>query len=434
MISKTRSWPPPVLTALFCLVASLAQAVTIPVAHIGGSINPGTADYVLSSIDKAEQMGAPFLVLELDTPGGLLSSTRIIVQKMLNAKIPIVVFVAPKGSRATSAGALIALASEVTVMASGTHIGAAHPVLGDGQKMDDAIKAKLVNDTVAFAESLARTTGRSPEWAAKIVKESLAVSAEEAVKHRAVDFIVENRADLFKRLANWKWKKMNPEQAKLMSGEPRVQILEPSLKQELVSFFSDPTLAYLILSLAGLCLWIELSNPGLILPGVLAVFCGLLSLVSFQLMPISYGAVGLMLLGMTMLFAELFLPTFGLLGLAGVVCFVFGSLFLVDTQTGALGVPLPLVLTMAAIMAGAAVALGTVVWKSRKGRKFSGSGGMLGELGEVAERVDQGKGMVMVRGELWKARSESAQPIEKGTSVEVTDMRDLTVTVRPKPV
>ncbi len=433
MTLKTRrSW----FTLFFFTLGSLsalADTVTIPVAHVGGSINPGSADFILSAIDKAEAMNAPFLLLEIDTPGGLLSSTRTIVQKMLNAKIPVVVYVFPKGAHATSAGALIALASEVTAMSRGTHIGAAHPVAGGGEKMDDTIKQKAVNDTAAFSESLAKATGRPTEWANKIVRESLAVTAEEAKKQMAIEILAESREELVKVLSAWRWKKTNAAQARLSKADVKFEKIDPSLKQDLVSFFSDPTLAYLIVSLAGICLWIELSHPGLILPGVIAVFCGLLSLISFQLMPISYGAVGLMLLGMAMLFAELFLPTFGLLGVAGVVCFVFGSLFLVDTTTGALGVPLPLILTTAGCLTAAAVALGLLVWKSRKTKKLSENGAMLGQRGQVAERVDREHGMVLVRGELWRARTESGDALEKGTAVEVTDIHDLTVIVRPRP-
>ena len=412
-------------------VCSQSWAVTIPVARVTTSINPGTADYIASAIDKAEASDAPFLILEIDTPGGLLSSTRLIVQKILNSKIPVVVYVTPKGARATSAGAIIALASEVAAMTPGTHIGAAHPVTGSGEKLDDSVRNKMVNDTVAFTESLARATGRNPEWAAKIVRESLAIPADDAVKSRAVELLAESRADLLKQLSAWKWKKTNAAQAQFAKGnDNRVEVLAPSLKQDLVSFFSDPTLAYLVLSLAGLCLWIELSHPGLILPGVLAVFCGLLSLISFQLMPISYGAVGLMILGMAMLFAELFLPTFGLLGIGGVICFIFGSLFLVDTQTGAMGVPLSLILTTAGCMSATALGLGLLVWRTRGVRKLSDGGAMVGEVGEVAENVDHERGMVLVRGELWKARGFGGAAFAKGSKVEVVGIKDLTITVR----
>lgn len=410
---------------------SSSFATTVPVARVTTSINPGTADYIATAVDKAEASGAPFLILEMDTPGGLLSSTRLIVQKILNSKIPVVVYVTPKGARATSAGAIIALASEVAAMTPGTHIGAAHPVTGGGEKLDDSVRNKMVNDTVAFTESLARATGRNPEWAAKIVRESLAIPAEDAVKSRAVELLAGSRSELIKQLAGWKWKKTNPAQAQLAKDhDAAIEIIAPSLKQDLVSFFSDPTLAYLVLSLAGLCLWIELSHPGLILPGVLAVFCGLLSLVSFQLMPISYGAVGLMVLGMAMLFAELFLPTFGLLGVGGVLCFIFGSLFLVDTQTGALGVPLSLVLSTAACLSAAALGLGILVWRTRGVKKLSDGGAMVGEVGEVTENVDHERGMVLVRGELWKARGFGGAAFTKGARVEVVGIKDLTITVR----
>ncbi len=418
----------------FVVCSQLLMAGPISVARVNSSINPGTADYLITAIEKAEAKGSPFLLIEIDTPGGLLSSTRTIVQKILNSKIPVVVYVTPKGGHATSAGAIIALAAEVTAMSPGTHIGAAHPVTGSGEKLDDSVRTKMVNDTVAFTESLARATGRNPDWAAKIVRESLAITAEDALKSAAIEIIADSRGDLISKLVQWKWKKTNAAQVEMKKGTAEIEIIAPSLKQDLVSFFSDPTLAYLVLSLAGLCLWIELTHPGLILPGVIAVFCGLLSLISFQLLPISYGAVGLMVLGMAMLFAELFLPTFGLLGIAGVACFIFGSLFLVDTQTGALGVPLSLVLTTATCLSAAALGLGMLVWRSRGVKKLSADDAMVGEIGEVADRVDHQHGMVLVRGELWKARGFGGAAFEKGALVEVVAIKDLTITVRSQTV
>ncbi len=345
---------------------TLLFSASITVIQLSGNINPGTADYVTESINTAESSGSPYLILELDSAGGLLSSTRTIVQKILNSKIPVVVYVGPKGASATSTGAVVALASEVIAMASGTHIGSAGPIMSSAERSDSVNATKRINEIIALTEGLARATGRSTQWAAKIVQDNAPISAGDALKSKAIGLMAENRAELITKLASWTWKKKSPSQADLKRGDQRVQILKPNLKQYLLGFFSDSTFAFLALFLAGLFLCVELTYPGLVFPGVFAGVAGLLSLVSFQLVPISFGAADLVVLGMALVFGELFFPTFGVLGIFGVGCFIYGSLFLVDSQSGATGLSLSLILTIAGCLCAIALVLGLMIWRRKK--------------------------------------------------------------------
>lgn len=401
---------------------------TVPILTVSGSINPGTTGYVIRGIDEAQEAGAPFVVIHLDTPGGLLSSTREVVKAMLNSRIPIVVFVGPRGAHAGSAGAIITFAADVAAMAPGTNIGAAHPVVPGNEKVDETMKAKMANDTAAFAQSLAKSKGRNVEWAAKAVRDSASLIAEEALKRNVVDLMADDVPDLLRKLEGHK---LNVAKGSVTELPPAVlsgQEIEMSMKHRMVAFFADPNLAYMIMSLGGLCIWVELSNPGLIVPGVVGVICILLSLISFQLLPISYGALGFILVGLMMVVGELFLPTYGLLGLAGIAAFIFGSLFLMDTPSPEFQISLSLILPTAAVLAGSAVLLGWLIVKSRGRRLRSGTEAMVGEFGRVRETVSTDAGRVFVQGELWSARS--VDPIEEGELVVVEEVNGMNLKVK----
>jgi membrane-bound serine protease (ClpP class) len=400
-----------------------------PLLHLTDSVNPGTADYLTQGIDEAEKRHAPYVVIEMDTPGGLLDSTRAIVQRMLNARIPVVVYIAPRGAHAGSAGALITLAADVAVMAPGTNIGAAHPVTSGGEHIDKVMQEKMVNDTAAFAQSIAKVRGRNTDWASRFVRESASVTAEDAQKNGIIDFIAEDTTDLIHKLRGYKLKTPKNGITQLPDVEAPTQLLPMNVKQRLVNFFSDPNLAYLILSLGGLCLWVELSHPGLVLPGIVGSFCIILSLVSFQMLPISYGALGLIFLGMILLVAELFFPTYGVLGIGGIVAFVFGSLFLMDTAVPEFQISLSLIFPTAAVLAAAALLLALVVWRSRRTRPRSGLEALIGEYGEVREGTADRPGKVFIHGELWNAISKSGETIPQGAIVVVTEVKNLLLVV-----
>lgn len=411
------------------LFSASAFSKTVPWVTIADSINPGTGDLIISAIDQADHEAAAYLVLQLDTPGGLLSTTRQIVQHMLNAKTPIVVYVGPRGAQAGSAGALITFAADVAVMAPGTNIGAAHPVI-PGEKTDDTMKEKMANDTAAFAESLARTKGRNVEWAAKAVRKSASIAADEALKLGVVDLMAEDGNDLLKKLGGHKLKTAKGAVTVLPDEPQTASPVKPTIKHRVVSFFADPQVAYLIMSLGAIAIWIELSHPGLIAPGVIGAICICLSLVSFQMLPIDYGALALIFVGLAMLVAELFVPSFGVLGLGGIACFIFGSLFLMDTNAPELRLSLAVILPTAAVMAGFLVVLSFVLVKSRKAKLRSQTDTLVGEFGEVRDLVTSKSGTIFVQGELWSATTTEGKELRVGSLVEVVAVHGLKLTVR----
>lgn len=416
----------PLLSILLCVATGHAA----PFIVVKDTINPGTADFIETAIRKADADKAPFLLIELDTPGGLLSSTRQIVQQMLNSKTPIVVYVAPRGAQAGSAGALITLAADVAAMAPGTNIGAAHPVSGGGdEKPSDAMNEKITNDTAAFAESVAKTRGRNTAWAIKAVRESQSTIADEALKIGVIDLIAEDRGDLLKQLSAFKLKAPKHTITSLPADGGAWQEIEMPIRHRLVSFFANPNLAYLIMSLGGLCIWVEVTHPGLIFPGVLGAICIMVSLISFQLLPISYGALGLILAGMAMLVAELFLPTFGILGAGGLAAFVLGSLFLMETSVPEFQISLSLILPLAATLAGVTFLLGFVLLRTRKMRVGNLMTTMVGSLGQVKETLSEKPGKILVEGELWNAVSVDGAPVPTGRVVVVREVKGMLLVV-----
>jgi membrane-bound serine protease (ClpP class) len=361
---KTLGWAGILLWGL----AVNAFGAAAPVISITDSINPGTGEYFMAAIDEAERTDAPYLFVELNTPGGLLSTTRLIVQRMLNSRTPIVLFVGPRGARAGAAGAILIFASDVAIMAPGTSIGAAHPVTGGNPELEKALEDKGINDTATFAESLAKLRGRNADWATRAVKESASITADEALKKGVIDFMAENREEAQKKLSGYGLKTPKGSLSQLPETAQSRRV-EMSLKQRLIAFFSDPSLAYLLLALGGLCLWVEISRPGMLFPGVFGGLAVLVSLVAFQWLPINYGALVLVLIGMGMIIAELFLPTFGLLGIGGLVSFILGSLFLMDTDVPQFQISLALILPTAAVLAAAAFVIGALELESRRPKK-----------------------------------------------------------------
>lgn len=419
------------LWILFCGLSS-AFSATVPVLRVADSINPGTGDYLIAGIEQAEREKAPYVLIILDTPGGLLTTTRAIVQKMLNSDVPIVVYVGPRGAHAGSAGALITLAADVAAMAPATNIGAAHPVSGGGEKPDPVMTAKLTNDTAAFAESVAKTRGRNTEWAIKAVRDSVSVIAEEALKQGIIDLMAEDTAALQGKLSGFRFKTAKRNLTHLPTAAVEFTETPMSLRHRLVSFFADPNLAYLIMSLGALCLWVELSHPGLIIPGVVGALCIIVSLVSFQLLPISYGALALIFLGLGFMVAELFLPTFGILGIAGVLSFVFGSLFLMDTTAPEFQISLKLILPTAAVLTGALIFLGAAVMRSLRNKNLSGLEALVGEYGEAREAISAEDGKVFIQGELWNAKNAEEGIIPKGALVVVKHVQQMKLIVAEK--
>jgi membrane-bound serine protease (ClpP class) len=407
--------------------AALARIV------IDGAINPAIADFVRESIARAASEGAPALVVQLDTPGGLLPSMQAIVKEVLNAPLPVIVYVAPSGAGAGSAGVFITLAAHVAAMAPGTNIGAAHPVGGGGEDIKGKLGEKVENFAASLSEAIARRRGRNVEWAIKAVRQSVSITAEEAARLGVVDFVAKDLDELVAR-ADGRKVDVGGETRRLALGKAvrgadglvRVHTYAMRLSQRVLNVVAEPTVAYLLMMAGLLGLYIEFTHPGVAFPGVAGAICLLLALAALHVLPVNTSALALLLLGVVLLVAEAFLPTFGVVGAGGLVAFLLGSLFLFDTESG-IALPRSMVFGVGGTVAAIVLVIGALVVRSQRARPALGREGMVGEVGVARGRLAPG-GTVLVRGEYWTAESEDA--VDDGERVQVIGVDGLRLRVR----
>ena len=382
---------------------------------IDGGINPAVNDYIRESIQRAHEGKARALIIQLDTPGGLLSSTRSIVKEMLSAPLPVIVYVAPSGAGAGSAGVFITMAANIAAMAPGTNIGAAHPVAGGGQEVKGVMGEKIENFTASFSETIAKRRGRNTDFAIQAVRRSISITDVEALEKRVVDIIATDVSDLLRQASG---REVDVAGAKRTLDFNGVSVLrfEMGLKQEILNILAHPNVAYLLMMAGILGLYMEFSNPGALFPGIAGGIALLLALASFQVLPINYAGLLLIGLGMCLLVAEAFLPSFGLLGISGVVSLGLGSLLLFDVEGSDLSVDPSIVLAAVGTLSAFVLVVSFLVVKSQRRKATLGFEGLVGELGEVRERLDL-KGKVFVHGEVWNA--EGAERLEPGDRIEV---------------
>ena len=419
-------------------------------------ISPVTQQYILDAIDRSESDAAVCLVILLDTPGGLLQSTRTIVKRIMNAKVPIAVYVAPSGSRAGSAGVFITLAAHVAAMAPSTNIGAAHPVVvgeGGGGPMkklirrikreaegqpdvkrngrpgDDTHRAeevveeeerdpmadKIINDTVAWVTTIAKARGRNEAWAKKAVTESFSVTETDALKERVIDLIATDVADLLAAIDGRKVELAGVPVELRTKGASLVTI-PMSKRQEFLTIITDPNIAYLLMLLGTLGLIFEFTHPGIGFPGIAGLICVLLALYAFQTLPVSYAAIALIALGLGLLIAEIKVVSYGLLAVGGVISLTLGSLMLFESSDPNLRVSLRVILPTVAAIAGIILFLLQRALSAQATPVATGPQGLLGEIGSASTDLNP-DGKVFVHGELWNARSE--RPIRKGEQIRV---------------
>jgi membrane-bound serine protease (ClpP class) len=396
---------------------------------IHGSINPAVADYLQASLADAYGRGAAALVIEIDTPGGLLSSTQQIVRDILNAPLPVIVYVAPAGATAASAGTFITQAANVAVMAPGTSIGAAHPVEMTGTGLQGVVGKKLENFTASFARSIARERGRNERWMEAAVRQSAAVGDDEALKKHIVDLVAPNLKSLLTQ-ASGRTVKVRGEPVVLHLDGALIVPREMTTGQNLLNTLADPNLMYLLLIGGLLGLYFEFAHPGVFLPGVAGVICLVLALTSFQVLPINLSGLLLMLVGVALLVAEVFVTSFGVFGIGGVVAFVLGSLLLINTGETDVTVNRGIIAGAAAALTICILGLGYLVISDRRGKATTGSEGLIGKVGEVRDPIGPGApGHLLVHGEIWRARSDQA--LKPGTHAQVTAVRGLELEVRP---
>ena len=441
----TRVWR--VLALAILLSCSLPATATLAAGHlnairIAGSINPAVSDFIQKAIAQSAADGALVLILELDTPGGLVSATKDIIQAMLNASVPIVVYVSPQGAWAGSAGTFITIAGHVAAMAPGTSIGAAHPVgigaPGGGgggdeeqKKQQDVASEKAENLLAAFIESIAKERDRNVEWASKAVRDSVAITADEAVKLHVVDFVAANQAELLTKLDGRKVKVGGAERTLAVAGA-EVRRIEMSLIQRFLHVLASPDIAVVLLVAGLLGLYVEFTQPGLVLPGVLGAVCLILGAIALQILPFSWLGLIVFLAGLGLLIAEVLITSYGLLFLLGVACLLVGGTMifdlpeLSDLRVSFWAVLVPAVTGMAAFAAVVLFGVG----RTLRRRQVAGVGEMIGMVGRV-ESALQPEGSVFVRGEHWKARAD--EPIVAGDRVEIIAVEGLRLRVRRAP-
>ena len=404
-----------------------SSAGEVVVSTYEGVINPVAAEYLHDALTTAQSAAAKALIIRLDTPGGLDTSMRLIVKDITAATIPVVVFVAPSGGRAASAGVFITLSAHVAAMSPGTNIGAAHPVAMGGGEMDKTMKEKVENDAVAYIKTIAAQRRRNAVWAEDAVRKSLSATETEALKLKIIDLVAEDVPTLLRRI-HGRTITLTNGSATLETDGTTIREYPMGLRLEMLKALSDPNVAYLLMTLGTIGLLAELYNPGAILPGIVGAISLILAFYSLQSLPVNYAGVLLLICGIVFLVLEISVTSYGLLALGGITSMILGGLLLIKSDAPYLQVSLsfllPTVLTVAAMVA---FAIWLAVTNSRR-RPVTGMEGMIGEIG-IATTDLTPHGQVTLHGELWEAVSR--EPIKRGEEAEVTSVQGLTLTVAP---
>jgi membrane-bound serine protease (ClpP class) len=396
--------------------------------EVDGIINPATAKFITDSIDEAAQKGGQCLIIQLDTPGGLMESMRLIVKKILSSNIPIIVYVAPKGARAASAGVFITMAAHIAVMAPGTHLGAAHPVtLGAEGKENKTMTEKILNDTVSYIKTIAKSRGKNVDWGEKAVRKSVSITEEEALKLNVVDLISPDLQDLLTKI-DGRVVKFDGTTRTLLTKGLQPQSIQMSWRYRFLDIISNPSIAYILLMLGIYGVFFELSTPGaILLPGVVGGIFLILAFYALQMLPISFAGLALILFAIILFIAEIKVVSHGLLAMGGVISLLLGSLMLIESPAEYMRVSLTVIIPAVLVSGAFFIFAVTMAIRARLTKPTTGMEGLIGEEGIASTNITP-EGKVSIHGEFWNAISD--QSIERGEKVQVVGVMNLKLKIK----
>ena len=408
----------------FVLNTASAAKGDIYIVKVADAISPGTAEFIKNSIEKAEAEEAACIIIELDTPGGLAESMRLIIQDILGSQVPVVVYVSPAGARAASAGVMITMAADIAAMAPSTNIGAAHPVGAGGKDISGKMSEKVINDMVAHAKSVAEERGRNKEWVEQAIRESVSVTETEALKENIIDLIAKDTDDLIQQL---KGRKIKGKGVITLDKAEKV-IVKPSLRTKILKTISNPNIAYILLMIGFAGLYFELSHPGAIFPGVIGGIALVLAFFALQTLPVNYAGILLIILAIIFFIMEMKISSYGLLSVAGIVSLLLGSLMMFKDTGPDMRLSLKVLLPTIILISGFFVFVAGLVFRAQMAKPRTGTKGLVGEIGMVKKALTP-EGKVFVHGELWNAKAEKA--IDEGAKVRVVNVVNLILEVEP---
>jgi membrane-bound serine protease (ClpP class) len=415
------------LGLLLCGVASLGRAQVLKVT-LNDTVNPVTDEFLERALAQAKETHAQALLVEINTPGGLVDSTRNIIEKFFASPVPVVVYVTPSGSRSASAGFFILEAADVAAMAPGTNTGAAHPVMGGGEKMDDVMKTKVENDLAAFMRTIAAKRGRNIEVAESAVRQSKSFTEQEALTQHLIDYVAPTQQDLFHQIAAKPIHRFDGSTITLDLTQAVIVPFEMTLKQRILDFLMDPNIAFILLAIGALALYAEFNHPGAVVPGTVGIVFILLAAFALNLMPVRFASLALILVAFVLFALEAKFVTHGVLTLGGIVLLTLGGLLLVDAPIPEMRVHLFTALAVSIPVGLITAFLMSIALRARRNKVVTGVQGLIGEIG-VARTPLIPEGKVFVHGEMWNAVSSISVPA--GTQVVVEQVEGLQLSVTP---
>jgi len=413
------------LLFLFCCPGNSFAAVNeVYIIQMSGPISPPVADFLKKWINRASDERVPCIIIELDTPGGLAESMREIVMAIFASKIPVVIYVAPSGARAASAGVMITMAADIAAMAPGTNIGAAHPVGAGGKEISGAMSEKVTNDMVANARSIAQKRGRNADWVEKAVRKSVSVTETEALKANVIDIVAKDIDDLIRQINGRKIQ----DKGVLKLDTVKKTVLKEDLRTKILKTISNPNIAYILMMIGLAGLYFELSHPGAVLPGVVGGISIVLAFFAFQTIPVNYAGFLLIVLALIFFIMEMKIASYGLLSIAGITSLLLGSIMLFENNGGGMRLSWEVLIPTLVLISGFFVVVSGLVFKSHLSKPKTGARGLVGEIGIVKEAL-MPEGKVFVHGELWRAISND--PIQTGARIRVVKIVNLVLEVEP---